>query len=269
MSVESAWVFWMLYGVATVATALGSVAFWGPRWARTSGIVLLLVAVGGFIGTLGSRWMIAGRPPVIGTFENTLVTATLIVAVAVAVACFGPPTPQPPLPGLIAPWALVVLAGGSLAIRTPLPIDAGGRTLIGYFHALVGWLDFALLVGSFAAAIGLLLCRRAADDAAWDEALTRLLGLGFALLTLTIASGSVYSFILFGEWYRWQIVETASAVAWLACATLLHLRLLHRWQGRRLAVATLVAFLITVPAFWIWAVYPTTYHYFDAVLRLR
>lgn len=265
--------FWALYGVGAIATALGSLALWLPQAVRRTAVPLLAAGFAGLAGSVAVRWAIAERPPVIGTFENTLVTAALVVATAVVLALFGPPARRPPLPGLLAPWALVLLVGGQFARRAPLPIDAGGRTVIGYVHAFVGWLDFAVLLGSLAAAIGLLAYKRStgegSDEGLWDEALARLLGLGFTLLTATMASGSIYSFILFGEWYRWQVVESAAAVAWLAYAALLHLRLLHRWRGKKLALATLAAFPLAVVAFWVWAVYPMTYHYFDAVLRIR
>lgn len=265
--------FWVLYALGAIATALGSLAFWWPRSAPRAAASILAVGFVDLAGSVAVRWAIVGRPPVIGTFENTLVTATLVVGTALVLSRFGPPAKRPPLPGLLAPWALALLAGGQFARRAPLPIDAGGRAVIGYVHAFVGWLDFAILLGSLAAAIGVLAYKRSAgegaDEGIWDEALARLLGLGFALLTATMASGSIYSFILFGEWYRWQVVESAAAVAWLAYASLLHLRLLHRWRGQKLARATLAAFPLAVIAFWVWAVYPATYHYFDAVLRIR
>lgn len=261
-------VFWLLYGVALLALVGGCVSFLPRRTSRFA-LPLLAVALSCLVGALFVRSLIAGRLPVIGTFENTMVAAAMIVMTALVCALWGPPLKRPSLAELIAPWAVLVLAGGLFAPLAPIPIDAGGRTLIGYVHAFVGWLDFAVMVGTLAASIGLLINTVNADENAWDESLSRLLGLGFALLTATMASGSIYSYLLFGEWYRWQLVESAAALAWLSYAALLHLRLLHRWRGRRLAYAVLAAFPLAVIAFWVWAIYPNTYHYFDAVLRTR
>lgn len=262
-------IFWACYAAGAAGTTLGCLALWLPKPLQRAGRPLLVAGWAALTAAAVARGLVAGRVPVIGTFENTLLAGGFIVLTAILISIGGPVQRSHHFARLLAPLALLTLAAGWLAPMQPLPISAGGRSWMGYVHALIGWADFAVLAGTLAAAVGQLRNSRAVEEEAWDETLARLLGLGFALLTATMASGSVYSYILFGEWYRWQVVETTTMAAWLAYAALLHLRLLHRWSGRRLAVATLAAFPLALVAFWIWAIYPDTYHYFDAALRVR
>jgi ABC-type transport system involved in cytochrome c biogenesis permease subunit len=79
----------------------------------------------------------------------------------------------------------------------------------------------------------------------------------------------VYSLMLFSDWYRWQLVEAFAAAAWVAYSMLLHARLMFGWRGRKLAWFAVALVPLMVGTFWVWSVYPGTYHYFERVLASR
>lgn len=260
-----------LHWAAFALLAAGVAALWLPRAKAGAklGFAALLAGLAALTVSIAVRWIASGRPPVLGTFENSLVAAWMVTAVALLVASVGPFRRLPHLTRLVAPWALAVLAYGLAFEREPMRLEAAGRSVVGYLHALAGWAAFAVLLAATMSAAGLLLSKGEDGSLRWDQALSRLAGVGFALLTATMASGSIYSMMLFSDWYRWQIVEVLSAAAWLAYGLLLHSRLLQGWRGARLAWSTLAVTPLMLAAFWIWSVYPDTYHYFERVLTLR
>lgn len=263
VSLETAGV---LHLSAAVLLAAGVVISWLPttrqRW------VALSVFVAGTMTLTAEGWvrtMITGRPPVVGSYENTLVVAAMIALACVLILLWAPSPVRLNLTRLTSPWALAALAFGALFGAAPLVIGVEGRGLLAYGHAFVGWLDFTVLLVGTMAAVGMLVHRREGVGA-WQAVMTRMLGAGFALLTATMATGALLSFGVFGSWYQWQIVETLSAVLWLAYGVALHAFLLFGWRDKRLAVLTVTLLPVVLATFWVWAVYPATYHFFERVL---
>lgn len=256
-----------LWWVALALFAVGAVALWLPRRAWICGAVLLGAGVAVDVVFTVRRALDIGQPPVLGTFENTLVAAPIIGSIAIGYALVGPFAGKPQLTRVLAPWAPLTLAYGLLFRSEPLALEAAGRSLLAYAHAFVGWTDLGFLLAATMAAAGAAWVGE--KESPWDEAHVRALGIGFALLTVTMATGAVLSMLLFSEWFRWQIVEALTAALWIAYGLILHARLMFGWRGRKLAGATLAALPLALAAFWIWSVYPDTYHYFEKALSLR
>jgi len=97
------------------------------------------------------------------------------------------------------------------------------------------------------------------------------LSFGFLLHSAMLASGSFYKFLLFGTTWTFAPVETLGFVVWVAYGTILHLRLLAGWEGRRLAGWTLFVFVLLVVSYRGIVYFPSwsTYHIFDMDLRLH
>jgi len=256
-----------LWWLALGLMLLGTVSLWLPRTWWWAGAVMLAAGTVADATFIVLRAVGVGRPPVMGTFENTLVAAGAIALVALACALAGPFAGRPQLARLLAPWAFSTLAYGLFFRSQPMALEASGRSLLGYAHAFVGWLDLAVLLAATSAALATAVAKD--SDGLWDEAHARLLGIGFALLTVTMATGALLSLLLFSEWFRWQVVESFAAAAWIAYALVLHARLMFGWRGRRLALATLAVLPVVIAAFWIWSVYPDTYHYFERAVAMR
>ena len=69
----------------------------------------------------------------------------------------------------------------------------------------------------------------------------RMICLGFLLLTVVILSGAIWAEQAWSKWWSWDPKETWALITWIIYAIYLHQRLRMNWQGRRMAVLSLVA----------------------------
>jgi ABC-type transport system involved in cytochrome c biogenesis permease subunit len=239
--------------------AAGFLALWGraspraARWALALGAVALLLLA-------ADRWRRSGHPPLMGTFEAALLDTAVLWLVALGWLRQSPPTARAAaslgLPGV------ALLAHGLFFPLTPVPLTISERSLWVDAHVAVASLALALYLCAGAAAAWRL--ATTADAPLLDEALHRFGALGFLFHTAFMASGAWYANILFGSFWRWDAIEAAAAVSWLALGLALHARLFFRWTGRRLALALLVALL---PVLVVYEAIPhlgmRTFHHFD------
>jgi cytochrome c-type biogenesis protein CcsB len=76
-----------------------------------------------------------------------------------------------------------------------------------------------------------------------DDLSYQMVMIGFLLLTLGIITGSVWAHTAWGSYWTWDPKETWSLVTWIVYAAMLHARLMRGWQGKRLAIFSVVGFL--------------------------
>jgi len=79
-----------------------------------------------------------------------------------------------------------------------------------------------------------------------EALLFRMIAVGFVLLTLTLASGVLFSEQLFGKPFRFTHHTILSLIAWMVFATLLWGRWRHGWRGRTAVRLTLSGFILLV-----------------------
>jgi ABC-type uncharacterized transport system permease subunit len=82
-----------------------------------------------------------------------------------------------------------------------------------------------------------------------ETLLFRIIAAGFVLLTLTLASGIVFSEELFGKALRFNHKTVFGILSWLIFAALLGGRRLYGWRGRIAVRWTLTGFLMLVLAY--------------------
>lgn len=82
-----------------------------------------------------------------------------------------------------------------------------------------------------------------------ESMLFRLIAMGFALLTLTLASGAVYSETLFGQAMKFNHKTLFALISWLIFAALLCGRYLYGWRGRQALRWTLSGFACLLLAY--------------------
>jgi cytochrome c-type biogenesis protein CcsB len=75
-----------------------------------------------------------------------------------------------------------------------------------------------------------------------DEMSYQMVVIGFLLLTLGIITGSVWAHSAWGSYWSWDPKETWSLITWLVYAALLHSRMVRGWQGKRLAILSIIGF---------------------------
>ena len=65
---------------------------------------------------------------------------------------------------------------------------------------------------------------------------------GFLFLSAGIITGAVWANSAWGRYWGWDPKETWSLITWFVYATLLHVRFMRGWQGKRLALFSIVGF---------------------------
>ncbi|MDD5532362.1 MAG: c-type cytochrome biogenesis protein CcsB [Syntrophales bacterium] len=81
------------------------------------------------------------------------------------------------------------------------------------------------------------------DAARLDELIYCSLVVGFILLSIGIAAGSVWAHSAWGTYWSWDPKETWSLITWIVYAAALHLRLSRGWQGKRTAALAILGFI--------------------------
>lgn len=261
---------WIAYAVffGSVALCVG-VLLLSHMWPKVGRVGLPLSIVGAVSGTVGlaERWVVSGHAPLFGTFENTY-TAAWALFLAAAVLGLLRRERFEGVWRLVAPWGLMLLLWGTRYRKGPTPITISEQSLWVDVHVMFAWICFVALLVVTSAAIASLRGRHVLGATAEESETTqfKFLTVGFIAMTLMLATGSWYSYLLFGAFWRWEVVETLSLVAWLGYAMIVHARLFGRFTGRRFAIAILLVLPLLVLAYFIWSVYPNTFHYFDIPL---
>ena len=75
-----------------------------------------------------------------------------------------------------------------------------------------------------------------------DELIYQTIIIGFFLLTVGIATGSIWAYSAWGAYWRWDPKETWSLITWLLYAALLHARMMKGWHGTRIAWLSIIGF---------------------------
>jgi len=66
---------------------------------------------------------------------------------------------------------------------------------------------------------------------------------GFLFLSVGIITGAVWANTAWGRYWGWDPKETWSLITWFVYAILLHARLMRGWQGKRIAIISILGFL--------------------------
>lgn len=261
-------VHWIAYALAAMAFGTAAACSWIPRASRGvlvaslgAGLVLQVVSA-------GARWSVTGHPPIFGTFENTIAASWAVATVVIWRMVRLRSDEDPVLTRLLLAWVVALLGYGLFFPRTPYPLTISERSLFIDVHVLFAWMAFAMLLTASMAGVVRVLPGSGDDRPLLDETTIRGLGLGFALLTAMLAVGSIYSYILFGDWYRWELVGASAMAAWLGYGASLHAHLMFGWRGRRIAWCAIAMLPLLLVVFWSWSLFSSTYHFFDiAVIK--
>jgi len=82
-----------------------------------------------------------------------------------------------------------------------------------------------------------------------EKLLFRMIGFGFALLSLTVLSGIVFSEQLFGQALKWDHKSVFTLMSWLLFAALLAGRRFRGWRGKTALTFTLAGFATLLLAY--------------------
>ena len=85
---------------------------------------------------------------------------------------------------------------------------------------------------------------------------------GFPLLTLGVLAGSIWARTVWGSHWQWDPKQIWTLTTWLLYALLLHQRLAIGWKGHRVALFSLLAFILLLIGFIVEKLFFTTVHNF-------
>ena len=91
---------------------------------------------------------------------------------------------------------------------------------------------------------------RLPEPQALENLMFRLVVFGFVTSAMMIVAGAFWADALWGSYWNWDPVESWSLVSWLIYAIFIHLRVIHHWNGRKLAWLAIVSFIIVIVSFW-------------------
>jgi ABC-type uncharacterized transport system permease subunit len=257
----------LLYALATLSYAGLAFHFWRTRWSGSAlpGIVTwerigILVALAlhsvllyeelfltqelrfGFAFALSAMlWLTV----LIYWAESLFLRLEGIQALVLGLAALCVPLPAL-FPGLVTPPAARSIA---FRLHTVLAVLAYGLFTMAALHALLmtvlerrlhGHARAGSLGGALSALPPLL---------SMEIVLFRLIAVGFVLLTLTLATGIVYSETIFGQAMKFNHKTVFAIVSWLIFAALLAGRYFYGWRGRVALRWTLAGFLTLLLAY--------------------
>jgi ABC-type uncharacterized transport system permease subunit len=158
-----------------------------------------------------------------------------------------------PMEGLQA----LVIPGVALAVVLPLVLPASPAVAYTGMPAFTAHFVVAMLAYSLftIASLHVLLMayveRRLREGTlpAMEQLLFRIIGAGFLLLTLALASGILFSEEVFGKPLRFNHKTVFGIAAWIIFGLLLAGRVLRGWRGRVATRWTLAGFLLLVLAY--------------------
>ena len=82
-----------------------------------------------------------------------------------------------------------------------------------------------------------------------DELIYQTVVIGFILLTAGIVTGAIWADSAWGRYWGWDPKETWSLITWFVYAAFLHSRYMRGWQGKRLAVFSIIGFACVIFTF--------------------
>jgi len=254
MSVPFAAIFWSMLVIyaLTVAMQIFGASFKKPSWTEKAVWALL---AGLLVHTLlvAWRWVETGHIPTIGNFENALLGSWFIVLMTLWASWR---QRYPLLAAGALPFALLILAYGSVARTEPSPLLASLQSFWLYIHIFFAWLAYgAYTVACGAGVVYLVKTRKGKKldpdrDRSLNELMFRATVFGFITDAIMIAAGSIWAKKLWGAYWSWDPVETWSLLSWLIYGLALHLRVTMGWRGRRLAWVLAIAVVTVLVSFW-------------------
>lgn len=158
------------------------------------------------------------------------------------------------LPALF-PGSVITLEGQSTMFVWHIVISvlAYSSLTIAAFHAVLMALQESRLHGRSANSSRWAWLSRALDRLpallTMEKLLFRLISIGFALLTLTVLSGVIFSEQIFGKPFRWEHKIIFALVSWAVFGLLLAGRKWQGWRGRTALGFTLTGFATLLLAY--------------------
>ncbi len=164
---------------------------------------------------------------------------------------------MPVIGAFVAPLILAVLIPAHAIPGTSVPVSGSFLTVVLPLHIGVALAGVALFALGFGVAVMYLLLerelkakklgtmfRRLPSLQILDSLNYKLVVFGFAALSVTIATGALFSSMSTGQLVEFGPKQSFALIAWALIAAVVALRQTIGWRGRRVAVATMAGFVL-------------------------
>ena len=197
------------------------------------------------------RGVTAGRLPLSNQFEFAVAFAWGVALLSLALRRTAE---EPWLGAVLAAASFLVLSFAALQPRQVSELMPALRSGWFGFHIGSAVLSYAAFMTAACFAVRyLLLARRPDAEEArclrLDYLAYRLTAFGFLMLTVTILTGAIWAEQAWSAFWTWDPKETWALITWLIYAAYLHLRLSKKWQGKRMAVFSVVGIVCVLFTF--------------------
>jgi cytochrome c-type biogenesis protein CcsB len=219
---------------------------------------VVAAGIGGNIAGFGLRWvesyqMGIGRIPLSNLYESLVFFSLMIALIYYVIETkYG----QKSIGAFAMPLASLSMAYASLSpnisdrIQPLLPALKSNWLTVHVVTCFIGYAAFAIAFG-----LGMMYLvkggksgqegtfrGRIPQSRILDELNHQMVLFGFLFLSAGIISGAVWANSAWGRYWGWDPKETWSLITWFVYATLLHVRLMRGWRGKRIAVFSMIGF---------------------------
>lgn len=265
--------FWSaatLYALASIA-AFSGFAFRKPSLART-GTWCAALGLIPHATAIVLRWQEVAHGPYSSRYEVLSANAFLLVAALLVLTWFARDLEG--LGALVFPVAFLMMGFAVTAFDLKYEVPIIFRSYWLFLHILFAKaFGVAVLLAAAAAAAFLLKSRngerfgRLPSAERLDLYGHQFLLLAFLFLGVMIVAGSIWAHESWGRYWAWDPIETSSLITWLAMGAILHFRVLHHWNGRRMAYLAFVALALSAATVYVVTLVAPTIHDFYLVGR--
>jgi cytochrome c-type biogenesis protein CcsB len=208
--------------------------------------------------SIGWRWYISGRIPVMVSYEHYQLGSWFVALSTI-------------LGGLFYRKMRIISMGSALVILVMLavgmntysemdPLRPPFRSNWIFIHIGFAWFAWGCFVVAAVLGIAYLfktpgkearsMMRKFPSREIMDELMVKMILFGFICQGLMVAAGAVWAHQLWGRYWGWDPVETWSLVCWLVYGLVLHFRLMMGWKGVKMAVMVILSLSTAIIYFW-------------------
>ncbi len=246
--------FWMAFWVYLISF-LVFVVFFAVRSRLPGRIAVILFFAALVLHTIGiiARWRFFGHIPLATMFEYSLVLSW-IIALSFVLLLF---RFDFMISGVVISPVVIII----MVIASFLPKEGSKQLMPAlqsywfYIHiTLAALAEGAFLVAAGASVYYLFRSTKTNSDSGDRESVEGLIiksiRIGYPLFTIgALFAGSLWAWKAWGSFWSWDPKETGALVVWLFYTLILHQQSRGRWEGRTLAIVSIVGFLIILVSF--------------------
>ena len=198
-----------------------------------------------------ARGIVAGRLPLANQFEFATAFAWCIGLLAILLHRR---TREAWLGALTSAAAFLILSFAALQPRTVSELMPALRSAWFSFHIGSAVLSYSSFMISACVSLRYMMLAKKPETEPGsldrlDYLSYRMIAFGFLMLTVTILTGAIWAEQAWSAFWTWDPKETWALITWLIYAAYLHLRLQKKWQGKRMAIYSLIGIVCVLFTF--------------------